>query len=331
MKNLGVLLLIISALFAGLVSFSVYKYLDANKENQKVEEIKLKELYVAKVDIEENTKIVNEMIETINVPESFDVSMYITEKEEIINKFAYANIIKGEGFVKERLISKDETKLITKLKKGERAVSISVTQYRAVADLMKPGDLVDIFVYLPEKIYKETIVREDITKLLLQKIKILAIRQEQSRNYENLGKTLDQYAITLAVNVKDIEKIILSENIGVLKLALRPIDDNETVITDGEVWKELLLERDIDKEWLKMEEVEEVEEETSNINEDEEEISNEKEYETYIVKYGDTLMNIAREFYNDENKYVLIKEANNIGNNNVIVSGETLKIPVISE
>ncbi len=49
------------------------------------------------------------------------------------------------------------------------------------------------------------------------------------------------------------------------------------------------------------------------------------------MKYGDTLMNIAREFYNDENKYVLIKEANNIGNNNVIVSGETLKIPVISE
>ena len=326
MKNLGVLLLIISALFAGLVSFSVYKYLDANKENQKVEEIKLKELYVAKVDIEENTEIVNEMIETVNVPENFDTSIYITEKEEIINKFAYANIIKGEGFVKERLISKDETKLITKLEKGERAVSISVTQYRAVADLMKPGDLVDIFVYLPEKIYKETIVREDITKLLLQKIKILAIRQEQSRNYDNLGKPLDQYAITLAVNVKDIEKIILSENIGVLKLALRPIDDNETVITDGEVWRELLLERDIDKEWLKIKiEVEE----TSDINEDE--AIAEKEYETYIVKYGDTLMNIAREFYNDENKYVLIKEANNIGNNNVIVSGETLKIPVVSE
>ncbi|MEA1973935.1 MAG: Flp pilus assembly protein CpaB [Bacillota bacterium] len=325
MKNLGVLLLIISLIFAGLVSFSVYKYLDANKESQKVEEIKLKELYVAKVDIEENTKIVNEMIETINVPEDFDVSIYITEKEEIINKFAYSNIIKGEGFAKERLISKDETKLITKLKKGERAVSISVTQYRAVADLMKPGDLVDIFVYLPEKIYKETIVREDITKLLLQKIKILAIRQEQSRNYDDLEKTLDQYAITLAVNVKDIEKIILSENIGSLKLALRPIDDNETVVTDGEVWKELLLERDIDKEWLK---IKMDEEETSDINE---EVSNVKEYETYIVKYGDTLMNIAREFYNDETKYVLIKEANNIGNNNVIVSGETLKIPVVSE
>ena len=191
---------------------------------------------------------------------------------------------------------------------------------------MKPGDLVDIFVYLPEKIYKETIVREDITKLLLQKIKILAIRQEQSRDYDNLGKALDQYAITLAVNVKDIEKIILSENIGVLKLALRPIDDNETVITDGEVWRELLLERDIDKEWLK---IETETEETSNINEDE--IINEKEYENYIVKYGDTLMNIAREFYNDEDKYLLIKKANNIGNNNVIVSGETLKIPVISE
>jgi pilus assembly protein CpaB len=220
------------------------------------------------------------------------------------------------------LIAKDETKLIIKLEKGQRAVSISVTQYRAVADLIKPGDLVDVYIFLPEKIYQEVIVREDISKLLLQKIKILAIKQEQSRDYTNSEKISDQYAITMAVDAKDIEKIILGENIGSLKLALRPIDDNEAIVTDGEVWRELLLDEDIYKEWLELKtEKEEISEE----------ISKNEEYDNYIVKYGDTLMNIAREFYNDEDKYVLIKEANNIGNNNVIISGEKLRIPVISK
>jgi pilus assembly protein CpaB len=321
-KNLGVLLLIISIIFAGLLSFSVYKYLNDDTNIDETANVIEKEFFVAKNNIEENTKITKDMIDTIKVSENFDLSIYITDEEDIINKFAYANIVKGEGFVEDRLIAKDETKLIIKLEKGQRAVSISVTQYRAVADLIKPGDLVDIYIFLPEKTYKEVIVREDISKLLLQKIKILAIKQEQSRDYTNSEKILDQYSITMAVDAKDIEKIILSENIGSLKLALRPIDDNETIVTDGEVWRELLLDEDIYKEWL---ELKTEKEDTS------EEISENEEFDNYIVKYGDTLMNIAREFYNDEKKYILIKEANNIGNNNMIISGEKLKIPVITK
>ena len=40
--------------------------------------------------------------------------------------------------------------------------------------------------------------------------------------------------------------------------------------------------------------------------------------QTYTVKHGDTLKSISREFYGDENKYTIIKEANNIQNENLI-------------
>jgi len=324
MKSLGVFLLIIALIFAALASFGVYEYLSRETENKTVEPIIEKEFYVAVDNIPENTMITEKMIKTVKVPENFDLSIYETKKEDIVNKFAYSNIISGEGFAKKRLISKDDTKLILKLNKGERAVSISTSQYRAVADLIKPGDMIDMYVFLPEKVVNGVMVRENIAKLLLQKLKVLAIKQEMSRNYINEEKIMDTYAVTLAVNTEDVEKLFLGESIGVLKLALRPIDDNELIKTNGEVWRELLVDRDIEKEWLKIYENEH--QESVSI-----EIGGEQAYRKYIVKYTDTLRSIALDFYEDEEKYTLIKEANGIGKSNLIVTGEILIIPIIED
>lgn len=51
---------------------------------------------------------------------------------------------------------------------------------------------------------------------------------------------------------------------------------------------------------------------------------------TYTVKSGDSLMSIARQFYNDASKYKLIQEANNIEDPNHIVVGQKLVIPEIN-
>ena len=48
---------------------------------------------------------------------------------------------------------------------------------------------------------------------------------------------------------------------------------------------------------------------------------------TYIVKPGDMLMAIAKKFYGDESKYVLIMKANNIEDPNKIYVDQELKIP----
>lgn len=49
----------------------------------------------------------------------------------------------------------------------------------------------------------------------------------------------------------------------------------------------------------------------------------------YEVKSGDTLMNIARHFYNDASKYTLIMEANNISDPDHIIVGQKLIIPEV--
>ena len=48
---------------------------------------------------------------------------------------------------------------------------------------------------------------------------------------------------------------------------------------------------------------------------------------TYVVKSGDTLSKIAKEFYGDANKYMDIANANNISNPDKIDVGQEIKIP----
>lgn len=48
---------------------------------------------------------------------------------------------------------------------------------------------------------------------------------------------------------------------------------------------------------------------------------------TYVVKSGDTLSKISKEFYGDANKYMEIANANNISNPDKINVGQELKIP----
>lgn len=324
MRNLGALLLIVAIILSGLVAYNVYQFLQENESSGLIQSIEYKKHYVAKVDIEENTLITKEMIQVIEVPEDFDTSLYITDQELIVNQYAYTDIKKGEGFIEDRLIDSKSAKMITTIEKGKRAVSIPVTQFSGVASLIKPSDYVDVYVFLPEKTVNNIIVREDISKLMLQKVRVLAIEQTLSRDFENEEEIPNQYAVTLELDPKDIEKVVLSESIGQFKLALRSIGDTSIVKTNGEVWRELLTEKDYYKEWLYLG--------GDNQKSMAGNITNPpSDYVEYTVRYGDTLKGIAVGFYGDESLYTIIKEANGIQNSNLILAGSVLKIPKLPE
>ena len=45
-------------------------------------------------------------------------------------------------------------------------------------------------------------------------------------------------------------------------------------------------------------------------------------------KKGDTLKNISLAFYGDESKYPIIRDANNLQDEDMILIGEIIKIPI---
>jgi pilus assembly protein CpaB len=336
MKGISQKLILISFILALLAAISVFMYLKSLEKP--VEIIKNTSIIVATENIPARTLIDKKMLTEIEVSDSTIFNGYIRNSSDIVGKYTKDTILKNEGFVKEKLLSEDSNDLGLKLKKDHRAITIRVNGEAGVAYLLKPADFVDVLVYLSEKKDADKVIRPDISKVILQNIEIMAIdtkltreevtvpTNEKSKDKEETPTT---FLVTLSVPTKDIEKLALAESIGSLKLVLRPLKTDETNETDGTVWEELLGDINTNNTPLQQEKTVKPIEENKTIEESNTTVegTNSSNNTNYIVKKGDTLRSISKALYGDSSKYTLIRDANNIENENIIITGQSLTIP----
>lgn len=315
MKSTGQKLILLSFILAVIAAAVVFWYLRSLSSPKQAAK---KVVLVAAETIPPRTLLDKKMIKEIEVADDTLYAEYLKTSSDIIGKYTKETILKNEGFHKDKLLDKTSDELSIKLDKDHRAVSINATGASGVSDLLKPGDFVDIVVYLAEIKDKDTIIRPDIAKIILQKIEVLAVDKQLARDEKapaeaDKEKSTTSFLVTLSVKTTDIEELFLSENMGNLKLALRPINDDKTTGTDGAVWQELFIE----------------DSNSSNTNSSGSTDSSDGKYTSYTIKRGDTLRTISLAFYGDKSKYTIIKDANNIKNENIIIVGQVIKVPVL--
>lgn len=323
MKGTAQKLILISFALALVGALIFFIYVKSLKEtNKSVKKIKV---LVAAENIPSMTLIEKKMVKEIEVADNSIVKNYISDSSKIIGKYAKETVYKDEGFISNILLDKNSDELSLRIDSGSRAVSLNVTGDSAVSDLLKPEDYVDVVVYTAEKKDGTSVIRNDEAKIILQNIKVLAVDKDINRSGSSnestsqAGKTLSNFLVTLSVPSNDVEKLVLAQSIGSIKLVLRPMNDKNTVNTDGTTWKELSV-KDSTVEDQKNEDQKKTEKS---------EVSEEKEYDAYTVKRGDTLRKISLKFYGTKSKSTLIEKANNINNKNLIKPGQILKIPVL--
>ncbi|MFA9397893.1 MAG: Flp pilus assembly protein CpaB [Clostridiaceae bacterium] len=320
MKNTFQKLIIISFLIAILVSASFYVYLKSLDNSKEI--LDYTTILVAANTIPPNTLIEKSMITDTEVVSNQMFDNYLQDKTDIIGEYTKETILKDEGFRKEKFIQDEDGTISVKLKENERAVSVNISSESGVSKLIKPGDYVDVIVYLSEKVENQVIVRPDITKTILQNIKILAIDKDVSaQDNENIDEEIpSNFLVTLAIKTDYIEKIVLSESIGSITLALRSIESDDADTTDGVVWQELTVDAP------------ETDKLNSSLNEekDQSEKENNLDFTYYTVKRGDTLRKISGDIYGNDSNYKMIMEANNIANENLIITGQVIKIPKLN-
>jgi len=315
MKSTGRKLILISFVLALIAAVTVFLYFQSFKSSKGIG--KTITVLVAAETIPSSTLIDKKMIKEIQVPDNSIFSDYIRDSSKIIGKYAKETITKNDGFNTDKLLDKDGNELSLKIDSNHRAISISVTGDSGVSDLLKPGDYVDIIAYFAEKKEGTKVIRPDIAEIILQKIKLLAVNKQLNRedkvsdNKSAQEKILTNFLVTLSIPTSDLERLVLAESIGSIKLALRPLKDDSTTQTSETTWEELAVNSDNGV--------------VSNNN-----LSNGNEkYNSYTVKLGDTLKSISLQFYGDKSKYTIIKEANNIQDEDLILTGEIIKIPIL--
>lgn len=325
MKKITRRLFLIAFIFAIISAGAIFIYLESLNEEEVV--IETTEILVAAVDIPPRTKIEKDMITTIVIPIDGEYGNFINDETALIGQYTKHNVYMNERFHKEMLVENVEDELSLKIKGDNRAVSIKVSGESGVSDLIKPSDFVDILVYLPELKEGDRIVRPNIAKMILQNIEVLGIDQNLYRDTQPRLEIPPTYQVTLSVPVLELEKLVLAEDIGDIKLALRPIEKDYIHQTEGVIWEELLLD-DFNqmKDMFPQYEIKTQPEEILSS----ESYSYEKYY-YYTIQYGDTLRKISLNFYGDEEKYKLLQMVNKIQDMDNIVAGTGIKIPVLIE
>lgn len=207
-----------------------YKWLRAQmlpKESVKVE-AEAVPVVVAKSDLPGGTKIDKGMIKTTPfLKESIPRGIF-SDPEAIVGRILIVPLRQNEPLTKSKLAPEDVTVggVSALLSPGKRAIAVKGDKVIGISGLIQPGNIVDVLVTL-----KDPKSKMEVTKLVLEKIPILATGTEIQRNSKGEPAPVDVY--TLEVTPEEGEKLSLASTRGRLQFALRNIKDTKTVRTSG--------------------------------------------------------------------------------------------------
>lgn len=147
----------------------------------------------------------------LNVYHTID-SIFATGREHILQ----TNLREGELVVPGKIAQTDKgPTLAMLLPEGLRAVTIKVNEVRGVGGFVKPQDRVDVLLTdNPREEGKDN----RTARVLLQNVLVLAIGQE-IKSEDDQAKV--RSSVTMAVNLRDAQKLALAVTVGQLSLALR--------------------------------------------------------------------------------------------------------------
>lgn len=229
-KRIIAIALILSLITAVLV----YTYISGNTKTAAAPQLDSATVFVAVRTIPARTEVTEADIKQVKIAKELVNANAIKDISEIAGKRTLESIIEGEQVMKERLASETAMSLSYFIPEGKRAVSFNVSEQINVANLVRPGDYVDViasFEKEEEENGKTTKFYPRITKTILQNVQVLALGQDVKLSSEKLKDA--PATVTLAIQKEDLEKFIFASEYGVLRLALRPVDDTEQDVSQG--------------------------------------------------------------------------------------------------
>jgi pilus assembly protein CpaB len=184
-----------------------------------------KTVVIAREDIREFEIVDESKLEVVERPSDFIQPAAIQNPTEIVGQIALAPIKKGEQILNTKLVFPDKsTGLSMQVSPGKRAVAIAVSNEKAVAKLIKPGDRVDIVAGVDDgagvnKIRKVRTILQDIPVLavgnsIVDNLPIQIVKGEED-NFEirNLRVDNDYSTMTLEVSPSEAQHLIYLQSV----------------------------------------------------------------------------------------------------------------------
>ncbi|WP_128896644.1 Flp pilus assembly protein CpaB [Longirhabdus pacifica] len=216
-------IIIVVAIAIGMIG-TLLIYIENTKRLHEID------IYVAKVDIPENTKITKEMVTKEKKKSHYLMDGTLVD-DAMIGQYTTVPIYQHESFLKVKLHDGRVNKSVGyDVKEGERIVSITVDNAESIGGVVKAGQFVDlIWVH-------ETQDQLKVAKPLYQHVEVLDLRtktglseskegSESGIQFINTNATAErEYPLELVLRVSQEQSVAISlaEESGKVKVVLDP-------------------------------------------------------------------------------------------------------------
>jgi pilus assembly protein CpaB len=188
---------------------------------------------VAQVDIALGSRVLPETITMVDWPTGAMPPGAFTNAKLLETRVTRSTIQRGEPIMETKLAPPGtQGGLSAVVAPGKRAMTVRVNDVVGVAGFAMPGNFVDVLVNTQGEKTKGGNPDRDpsISKIVLERILVLAIAQEASRD-DNKPKVVN--AVTLELSPAQTETLDLARSVGTLSLVLRNQVDPESAPTEG--------------------------------------------------------------------------------------------------
>lgn len=217
------LVFLLAVFFAFLTLRSVHQYLD--REIQKVEtqnQIRTVARVVFNKNLSAGTVLAQEDLAIREVPAHYVSAQSLSpeEHQQLVGQMLKYTVDAGESALAYHVEPVMRPAFSQRIQNGRRALSIAVDRINSISGLIRPGDLIDIYVSFDYQ-------RRKITAPLLQGVYVLATDQNtEEREQSRSGIT----TLTLDLAPEDAAKLVAAKQSAEITAMLRnPVDADTSV------------------------------------------------------------------------------------------------------
>ena len=226
MRNTRAMIMMIAAVIAGLGAVIIgARWLSQQATSS------ANKLVVAVSDIDLGSRLTPAMLKSVEWPANSMPKGAFTTPAELDSRVLRSSVLSGEPVLESKLAPVgSKGGLSAVVAEGKRAMTVRVNDVVGVAGFALPGNYVDIIVSTQEDNTKSGNRDQQISKIVLEHILVLAIAQEVGRD-ETKPKVVS--AVTVEVTPEQAERLDLARSVGTLSLVLRNQVDLKLAGTDG--------------------------------------------------------------------------------------------------
>jgi len=230
------MILLVIALGCGLIaSIGISQVMESKSDDLPVE-TPLESIFVATSDIPLGQVLITDMLRQEEWPRDKIPEGAVQNVEEIDGKRTLTRLYPGEPILHAKLIDANKfSDASEKIPKGFRVASVKVTMDSSASGLINPGDRVDVLVFLK----RGRGISLTGTRTILKNVTVFAVDDRFQRNPDEEETAVRAKTVSLLVKPDQVERLMLAQELGRIKLSLRRSDDDSSDNANGATLSDL--------------------------------------------------------------------------------------------